>query len=143
MHKSHLHKNSEFILESLKKHNLKATGPRKAILKVLIGEHGPFTAEEIHHRITKKICDLATVYRCVINMEKVGLLRKCDFGDGTARYEMVEDGHHHHHVICTSCKKVEPLADCNLENINRFAQKKGFSNVTHSLEFFGLCKDCA
>jgi Fur family ferric uptake transcriptional regulator len=134
----------EDILSGLKKSRLKLTGPRKAILSALLENHGPFTAEEIHKIITKKICDLATVYRCLASLEEASLLRRVEFGDDSSRYELAEaDESHHHHLICRECKRVEIIDDPGLEEVDRFAEKRGFSNVSHSLEFFGTCPDCA
>lgn len=132
------------VLSDLKKSKLKITAPRKAILQTLLENHGPFSAEEIHQKITKKICDLATVYRCLASLEKARLIRRCGFGDGATRYELSDRDkqHHHHHVICTECKRVEVLDDCQLGEIDRFARKRGFSGVTHNLEFFGVCPTC-
>jgi Fur family ferric uptake transcriptional regulator len=127
----------------MRKARLRVTEPRKAILHYLIEFHGPFTADEIHTGLTKPICDLVTIYRCLASLEKAGLIRRCDFGDGTARYELAaQNSHHHHHVICKECKKVKVLDDCQLADLNRVARKLGYSNVTHSLEFFGICPDC-
>ena len=141
----HSHRDFDSVLEALKKHKLRITEPRKAIIRILVHKHGPYTAEEIYKKISKRGCDLATVYRSITSMEKLGIVKRCEFGDGLARYELADedDLHHHHHVICTSCKKIEPLEACELETIDRFAQKKGFSNVSHNLEFFGTCARCA
>ncbi len=141
--KTHTHPDRDILFMHLKKSGLKLTKPRKAILDVLILYHGPFTAGEIYKRISKKSCDLVTIYRNISSLGEIGLLRRCDFGDSIARYEIADLGvHHHHHIICTSCNKVEPLDDCDLENINHIAKKRGYSHVTHSLEFFGICSDC-
>lgn len=133
----------EKLLEELKKSHLRVTEPRIAILRVLLEEHGPFTAEEIHKCIPKKMCDLATIYRTLASLEKTGIIRRCEFGDGSARYELSEhENHHHHHVICKVCKAVEVLDDCELNELAQYAQKRGFTEVTHSLEFFGVCPNC-
>jgi Fur family ferric uptake transcriptional regulator len=131
-------------IDDLKKSKLRVTEPRKAILQTLLENHGPFSAEEIHKKFIKKICDLATVYRSLSSLEAAGLVKRCEFGDGTARYEWSENNleHHHHHVICTECKRVEVLDDCELLDIDRFASKRGFTGVHHSLEFFGVCPGC-
>lgn len=134
--------NFKLLLDQLRSSHLKVTAPRKAILQALVDDHGPFTAEEIHQGIPKKVCDLVTVYRCLTSLEKAGLIRRCEFGDGAARYELANTDDHHHHVICKECKKVEVLDDCELDSIDRFAQKMGFSDVSHSLEFFGICPRC-
>jgi len=137
------HPDLESILARLRGSRLKITEPRKAILKALVENHGPFSAEELHARLPKKLCDVVTVYRCLTSLEGAGLVRRCEFGDGTARYELAEESdHHHHHVICKHCKRVEVLDDCELGEIDRFAQKKGFTEVSHSLEFFGVCSRC-
>ncbi|MGZ3713406.1 MAG: Fur family transcriptional regulator [Bdellovibrionota bacterium] len=145
--KNHRHqhqtKSLDQALSDLKLRGLKVTIPRRAILQALILEHGPFTAEEIHKQISRRVCDLATVYRTLSSLEEAGLLRRCEFGDGSARYEMAGQGNaHHHHLICKSCKKVEVVDECELEEIDRFAQKRGFTDISHTLEFFGICADC-
>lgn len=134
----------EDLIEEMRKAHLRVTEPRIAILQALIRKHGPFTAEEIHEQVTKKVCDLATIYRSLASLEKAAIIKRCEFGDGTARYEFFESQkHHHHHVICKSCRKIEVLEDCELDDIDRFAKKIGFSDVSHSLEFFGICADCS
>ncbi|MGZ6404293.1 MAG: Fur family transcriptional regulator, partial [Bdellovibrionota bacterium] len=100
-HNHHHPKSLEQVLGDLKKSQLKLTIPRKAILKVLVEEHGPFTAEEVHKRISRRVCDLATVYRTLASLDEAGLLRRCEFGDGSARYELAEaENTHHHHLVC-------------------------------------------
>lgn len=131
------------LLDNLRKSQLRVTESRVAILQALLEKHGPFTVEELHKSITKKVCDLATIYRSLGSLEKTGLIRRCEFGDGTARYELSEhENNHHHHVICRECKKIDVLDDCELQAIDRFAKKRGFTGITHSLEFFGVCSDC-
>ena len=130
-------------LARLKIHKLKITEPRRAILEVLSADHGPFTAEEIHERVLTKSCDLTTVYRATAQLEQVGLLRRCEFGDRMARYELADTHHHHHHLICTCCRRVETLDDCDLQDLDRVAQKRGYLGVRHTLEFYGVCPDCA
>ena len=131
------------LIEELRRYQLRVTEARIAILQVLVEKHGPFTVEEIYKQITKKTCDLATIYRSLSSLEKTGLIRRCEFGDGTARYELSEhENHHHHHLICRYCKKFEVLDDCELQEIDRVAKKRGYEEISHSLEFFGICPAC-
>lgn len=133
---------SDAALEALKRSGLKQTAPRKAILIALAEKHGPFTAEEIHKLVTKNVCDQATIYRALIQLAEASLLRRCDFGDGIARFEIAHGDHHHHHIVCNTCKRVEVVDDEEIEKIDRFARRKGFANVSHILEFFGTCPRC-
>lgn len=131
------------MVENLKQSGLKVTEARISVLKALSKGHGPYSAEDLHQKMDEAACDLATIYRTLISLEKAGLINRCEFGDGTARYELVHGAsHHHHHVICRKCKKVEVLDDCELQDLNQFAIRKGFREVTHSLEFFGVCPEC-
>ena len=133
------------FLDLLRKANLRITGPRVSVLRALLAGHGPFTVEEIFEavRLSEDRCDLATVYRILSSFEKIQILRRCEFGDGTTRFELAGEGHHHHHVICRVCRRVEELGDCEIPELNQFAEKLGFSQVSHSLEFFGVCPQCA
>lgn len=129
-------------LEILRKHRLRITAPRRAILAILTREHGPFTADEIHQRMTGGICDLVTVYRCLAAMEEINVVRRCDFGDGSYRYEFNTGEHHHHHIICRVCHSVQTLDFCVADTLERMARQLGYANVTHTLEIFGVCEKC-
>lgn len=125
---------------------LKITAPRQAVMEILVDRHGPFTAEELHQIISRtediSNCDLVTIYRCLGKFESLGLIARCDFGDGSVRYELRRDDHHHHHIICRICKRVEPLSVCPVDDKSIRMPKMGFRDVTHRLEFFGVCPDC-
>ncbi len=132
------------IIQSLQKKNLRITKPRKAILCILRQNHGPFSAEEIHQKLENTSnCDLATVYRCLKKFTDKDLIKKCHFGDGCIRYEYKElSTHHHHHILCRQCQRIEPIEYCFLAEMERMLTDKGYKNVEHSLEFFGVCQDC-
>jgi Fur family ferric uptake transcriptional regulator len=138
------HSSLEQLYERLRSHQLKLTPPRKLILAALFNQHGPFSAEDLFSRFTKKNCDLATVYRTLSSLEEAKIIRRCEFGDGVARYELSDPDHaHHHHLICNQCKKIEVIDLSTIEDsIDRAAKKTGFKHVSHILEFFGICPDC-
>jgi Fur family ferric uptake transcriptional regulator len=125
---------------------LKQTGPRMGLLTVLIEDHGPFTIDELHHKLAKarlETTDLATVYRTMTRFEERGLVVRCDFGDGAVRYELASSGHHHHHIICQKCQKVTALGPCQMDLSSLLTDTHGYQQVTHKLEFFGICPACA
>jgi Fur family ferric uptake transcriptional regulator len=135
----------ELVFQEMKKNKLKLTEPRKLIVEVLFENHGPFGAEDLHDKYLKRDCDLATVYRTLTSLEQAKVIKRCDFGDGVARYELLdhEGNHHHHHLVCTGCKKIEVVDHCDVDHsIDRFAKKRGFKEISHSLEFFGVCPEC-
>lgn len=128
----------------LRRRGLKATGVRLALLDALRDSHGPFTLEELHRSVGKERCDLVTMYRSLAAFQKARLVQRCDFGDGSARFEFRgDDGSHHHHVVCVSCRAIRPLDACLLEELERKIEGYGYQGLTHSLEFFGTCSACA
>lgn len=131
------------IEDRLRQSGLKATQPRIALLRELQDGHGPYSPEELHARLDSRLCDLVTVYRSLSAFEERGLVRRCVFGDGKMRYEIEQGKHHHHHLVCRSCGKVRPLDHCALGALEASLRDSGYQNISHSLEFFGTCGDCA
>ena len=126
----------------IKENNLSLTEPRKNILGFLLKNHGPFSVEEIHNGLGNKACDLATVYRCIVQFENSNLVERRYFGDEILRYEYKDIEHHHHHIICRICKSVAKMKYCFISEIEQMIRDKGYSDITHSLEFFGVCTKC-
>jgi len=133
---------------SAKKYKL--TPQRKEILQIFIdsedGEH--LSAEEVYDLLKEKDFDygLATVYRSVELLTKLGILNKIEFGDGRTRYELSAANpelHQHHHLICLNCKKIIEFEEDLLDSLENFIQKKsGFQIVNHEVKFFGYCSEC-
>ena len=129
----------------LRRESRKITGPRAAILEILRRHPHPLTNREIFAELPQGGCDLATIYRAMQLLEKIGMVKRFDFGDGAARFELVAEGDdgHHHHLICTQCAQVVEIEECFPAEIERrIATQNGFHSVTHRLEFFGVCPDC-
>ncbi|MDD5081564.1 MAG: transcriptional repressor, partial [Candidatus Omnitrophica bacterium] len=94
----------------------KLTISRQAILEVLSKTSKHLSAEEIYNDVYKIYpgAGLATVYRTLELLVELGLVHKFDFGDGRARYELIEGPEgkkHHHHLICTKCGKIIDYTD--------------------------------
>lgn len=129
-------------VERLKKTSLKVTKPRLTVLKALTHGHGPYSAEELKKLPVARALDLVTIYRCLAHFEVEGLARRCDFGDGIARFEFASEHGHHHHVICRICRKTQTLDDCRVDELVKTVEKLGYRKVGHVLEFFGICQKC-
>ena len=73
------------------------------------------------------------------------MIKRFDFGDGVARFELLAEGDdgHHHHLICTQCAMIVEVEECfPPEFEEKIAAKNGFRTVSHKLEFFGVCGAC-
>lgn len=126
----------------IRENNLSLTEPRKKILGFLLKNHGPFSVEEIHKGLGNNACDLATVYRCIVLFESSNLVERRYLGDEALRYEYKDADHHHHHIVCRICKSVAQMKYCFISEVEQMIRDKGYSDITHSLEFFGTCSKC-
>ncbi|MEN9722478.1 MAG: hypothetical protein RJB38_464 [Pseudomonadota bacterium] len=138
----HIELQLESALKTLEQAGLRRTQPRIAILKGLIAEHGPFSVDELRGFAVLKGVDRVTIYRVLTAFEELGLVRRCEFGDGTSRYEFSGSGHHHHHVICKKCRRMENVDECIPEALIQRVRKLGYEELSHTLEFFGICRNC-
>ena len=123
--------------------NFKKTPARLAISKFLAGSNTPVDVEQIiqHLRSQKLETNKVTVYRILDFLLKNQVIDRVEFGEGKYRYELKKN--HHHHLICTNCGRVQDVEANVVEKLEKEIQKnKNFKVQSHSLEFFGLCKDC-
>lgn len=118
------------------------TSSRLEILAILKSNHNPLTMSEIHKKIRNTKIDLATVYRTINLFTGLGIVNEIDFKDEFKRYELIYDRHHHHHIVCRKCKRIENVEACILDDVEKLLNKKGYSEISHSLEFFGICENC-
>ncbi len=129
----------KLILSSLSQ---RITEQRLDILGILKENHNQLTISEIHSKLKNKKTDLATVYRTINLFAELRVVNEIDFKDEFKRYELIYDRHHHHHIVCRKCKNVENVETCVLDDLENLLKKKGYSEITHSLEFFGICRNC-
>lgn len=132
--------------KTLSGQGLKVTTARILMMKTLAAAEFPKTSGEISKNLGRAAADPVTVYRNLEVFEKAGLVRRTDFQNGQAYFELIRVGHsHHHHLVCRDCGKIEDVSGClpkKMEkSVLRNSQKFGEID-SHSLEFFGRCKSC-
>ena len=135
--------NHDFV-EVLHEQGLKSTPLRLALLKIFSETHSPLSAEELVKRLKKLEYDQASLFRCLKKFMEGNLIKSVDLGEGFLRYEAVCHEHgHHHHVMCTGCKKIEIIPFCISKEVETHLKKSGYKNLTHRMDFFGLCGACS
>lgn len=136
---------SASLIERLSEEGHKVTKVRRAIADLFEMRHAPLTAAEIGKLLTSKgvRANKTTVYREVEFFRERGLIETVSFGDRNLRYERKDDDHHHH-VVCVKCRTVVDVEMDNDLGVHEkaIAKKTGFSILRHTLEFFGLCREC-
>ena len=130
----------------LKKNTLKFTIQRGVILETLYNSDEHLTPEALHQLIQKKFPDLktgiATVYRTLSLLEDSNIVTSLSFGAQGKKYELGAK-EHHDHLICTECGSITEFVDEQIEERqHKISDELGFKMSDHSMQIYGLCKDC-
>ncbi|MFH1082976.1 MAG: Fur family transcriptional regulator [Pseudomonadota bacterium] len=132
------------MISKLREQGCRLTPQRVAVLKILATSDEHLSAEKIYERVKADFpfTSLATIYKTVTLLKKVGEVMELGFVDDSNRYDGTRP-FPHPHLICTKCKKIlDPeiptLSDLPLE----LSQKTGYQIVNHRLDFFGICPHC-
>ena len=127
--------------KELKKTGLKATLPRIRILEVLEltkNEEAHMSAEDTYRELLAAGDDvgLATVYRVLTQFESAGIVKKHNFEEGHAVYEVISDDHHDHMVSLDDGTIYEFNDDLIEQRQKEIAQERGFELVEHSMVLY-------
>lgn len=130
----------------LKKNSLKFTIQREVILETLYNSDEHLTPESLHNLIQNKFPDLntgiATVYRTLSLLEESDMVTSLSFGAHGKKYELGAK-HHHDHFICTICGSITEFVDEQIEERqHKIADDLGFKMQDHSMQIYGICKNC-
>jgi Fur family transcriptional regulator, ferric uptake regulator len=132
--------------EELSRSGHRAGGARDEVLDLLAGQECCLSAQAIHDRLRdqERAVGLASVYRAVDVLARLGLVRRVDV-DGTACFEPADpSGEHHHHAICDRCGRLDAFEDAALETqIEAVAARLGYSIAGHDVVLRGTCPGCA
>lgn len=138
------------ISQLIKERGLRMTLPRRAIIDALAEADKYLSAEEIYHKIhaDEPGIGLATVYRTLVLLNKLGIVTKLEIGEGKARYELAET-EHHHLIVCERCFKVVKYSDFTTQEKDSFAELEKlvektyhFAITRHVVQYYGTCPEC-
>lgn len=121
---------------------MRVTKPRVALVETLLKQNGPVSIERIHQEVGVDSCDLVTIYRCLAAFEELGMVRRSYLHNGTCLYEQTFDTARHYHIVCKTCGKTEKVDYVLAGDAEQKLKDRGFEQVSHVLEFFGICPDC-
>ena len=136
----------EAIVDLLREHGMRITKNRTRILDALLQADKPLSLDEIQSRAGLKgsVPDYATVFRVMTLLESLQVAQKVHLNRSCSYYELLDPRQHYDHIICTECGNVTVMVDsCPVEKVERqIEQQYGYSEIRHSLEFFGKCRKC-
>jgi Fur family ferric uptake transcriptional regulator len=123
--------------------NLRSTKQRKAVAEVLATISKFSSAQEVHSLLISRgeKVGLATVYRTLQALAETGAIDVLR-NDGEALYRACSNDHHHH-LVCTGCNKTTEISAPEVEIwTEKIAREQGYLISGHTIEVFGLCKNC-
>ncbi|AHC26467.1 MULTISPECIES: Fur family transcriptional regulator [Actinomycetes] len=124
---------------------VRSTKQRAAISTLLENIDDFRSAQELHDELRKQGegIGLTTVYRTLQSMAAAGQVDTLRTDTGESVYRRCS-AHHHHHLVCRVCgSTVEVDGGAAEVWADEVAAEHGFTEVSHTIEIFGLCGPCA
>lgn len=124
---------------------VRSTRQRAAISGLLNDLEDFRSAQELHDELRRRGegIGLTTVYRTLQSMAAAGLVDTLRTDTGESVYRRCSDDHHHH-LVCRACGSTVEVQARQIESwAAEVAREHGFSDVSHTVEIFGVCSDCA
>ena len=138
--KSDIKRKTQSLLNCAK---LRRTGPRVAILGVLLGARRPQTAEQIAVSLAPAVPDKVTIYRTLESFLASGLVHKVFLQERTWHFELARnctESQCHPHFTCTNCGDMHCLTEISLPMAK--SPHKGFVIGRQRVQLEGLCPKC-
>lgn len=123
---------------------VRSTRQRAALAALLENLDDFRSAQELHDELRKRGegVGLTTVYRTLQQMAAAGAVDTLRTDTGESVYRLCSQ-HHHHHLVCRQCGSTVEISGGEVETwAADIARKHGFSDVTHTIEIFGVCDRC-
>ncbi len=124
----------------------RVTRQGRAVLGVVANSDNFRSAQDIHAQLRAdgETVGLTTVYRHLQLLTDEGRVDALQTADGELVYRRCHSDRHHHHVVCRRCGRG---AEVELPDLERWAESTarglGYSDVTHTVEIFGVCPACS
>lgn len=123
---------------------VRSTRQRTAVLTALAEVDDFRSTQELHDYLRRRgdAVGLTTVYRTLQALAEAGEVDVIVREDGESVYRQCSSTHHHH-LVCRNCGRTVEVEGPAVERwATRVAADHGFTDVSHTLEIFGVCSTC-
>jgi Fur family ferric uptake transcriptional regulator len=124
---------------------VRSTRQKRALAEVLNASESFRSAQDLHAELRARgeNVGLTTVYNQLKALAEEGKVDCLRADDGGTLYRRC-GAEHHHHLVCRECGRTIEVTGPEVERwAEDVARANGFSNVQHTLEIVGTCRDCA
>ena len=119
------------------------TRSQERVLNLLKSIKQGISAQDIYVKLRNRsqAMGLATVYRSLEALKLEGLVQVRTLSNGEALYSLAQQDKHY--LTCLQCGISLPIKQCPVHQLEADLQSNHeFKIFYHTLEFFGLCKQC-
>ncbi|MBB3038999.1 Fur family transcriptional regulator [Hoyosella altamirensis] len=123
---------------------VRSTRQRSAVTALLNDVEEFRSAQDIHDELRRRGegIGLTTVYRTLQSLAETGAVDVLRTDNGEAVYRRCSSGHHHH-LVCRDCGFTVEIKGDEVERWSHsIASENGFTDISHIVEVFGICRDC-
>jgi len=132
------------LLESIsRERNLPVTIQRRVVLNALLDRDDHPTVDQLFEDVKVRMPGVSrtTIYRALETLVDLGLARRTNHFEASARFDGNTD--HHHHLVCRRCNHVE---DIDHPSLKKFTPPNlgntAFQVLDYSIHLEGLCPEC-
>lgn len=132
------------IRSILLEHNLRATAPRIAVMKVLSNSSRPLSHSEVLIELGNIEWDPATIFRNLVKLKTAGIAPVVSRADGIDRYVLnteQTDVHQHPHFSCDDCGLLVCLPE-SVTNASVLNAPWAKAVQAASVQLSGQCPEC-
>ena len=131
----------------LRAKGLRATTSRVAVLEHLLQATTPVSHAELAAELGPRGWDRATLYRNLIDLTEVGLVRRADVGDHVWRFELLKEGPRHRtdehpHFVCDECGDIQCLPDESVQIKAARGAPRSLRRRGVQIQLKGRCDRC-
>lgn len=137
---------SDQYREELKKRGFRLTSQREIIIRILIENSGKHCSVNDLRELAQAedpTIGIATIYRTVNLLSRLGLLNLINMEEGFYRFELPGQKMHFH-VYCRICGKVIHMEDETGKEamVRKWVEEEAFHFLPQTLEIAAICDEC-
>lgn len=124
----------------------RSTRQRTAVGAALATTDDFKSAQDLHAMLREQgeAVGLTTVYRTLQTLADEGQVDVLRTPEGESVYRRCQTDSHHHHLVCRQCGRTVEVEGPAVEQwAEQVGSQHGFTDVSHTVEIFGLCPDCS
>ncbi len=135
------------LLEVLRANGMRITAGRRALLQFILDHQARrVRLREIHDHLDEELdhVDRTSVYRNLLEFERLGIIQALKLPKGGKTYQYVLDRKIHHFYICKACGRAREGNRKLFERIEAALRDiHGFAKANLSVVFYGTCAGCS